>query len=62
MIQSDAKWPWVLCAVGCPFAAAVLGIGLHRALSLFLALWFPWGIVALVLMIGCVVTREVRHG
>jgi hypothetical protein len=60
MIKSDAKWPWVAVALLCPFAAAMMGLGLERALRLFLALWFPWGVVALVLMIACVATQETR--
>jgi hypothetical protein len=55
------EWVWVLCAVGCPLIAALLSLGLERALALFLALWFPWGIVALVLMIGCIVIRETER-
>jgi hypothetical protein len=60
MIQKDWKLGWVVVALLCPFAAALLGLGLERALRLFLALWFPWGVVALVLMIGCIVTQETR--
>lgn len=60
MIKSDTKWRWVLCALGCPVAAAMMGLGLERALRLFLALWFPWGVVAVTLMIACIATEGKR--